>query len=1053
MMKSRKTYMTLVILSVVFLTYNLRAHDTPPLYPGYWQQKVDYEINVKLDNDGRTISGSETIHYKNNSPDTLHVLYLKAFANSARKGSLMDNSKRDLGDYALMRSDSSKWGYSIISNVRDESGAQLEATLDDTNYEIVLNKPIAPNDSATFRLRFETRLPEGIGDRHEYTHGQTKAAYWYPQVCVYDRKMGWVNSPYLGRGECYGDFGNYDVKITASEDRIVVATGILANRSEVFPDSLRELLDIKNFFGPESTWPELNFDTAKTKTWRFYAGKVNDFAWVAGKDFCIDEGTNSGIKLEVYAKRSKAESWEKAVQYSGEAVETFSELYGAYAWPVVKVTDSYDGMEYPMITFCSGGAPDAHFPLLLYHEIAHFWFMGLVGTNQVDRACLDEGFTTMAEIVAMEKYLGRKSNNQHFTNWYQKKFYPADEDRDARGYRIYLEWVRSGYDHPMVISSDNANEYWAYRNSSYYKPVVMHFSLRSIFGDSLYFAAMRRYAETWFFKHPYEDDFIRTFSAYVEENLDEYFAQWFTSRRQIDYAYKGHRRIEGDRYEVTLSKPGDFVSPVDIAVISKTGDTVFYTVNPEGHHYIKPGYKKAPTWRQYRQPSREYKFEVTASGKIVKVVVDPYNLLPDVNRLNNQSGARPVDKQVDAIFYDVTSMHAYSLRWRPDLWYDRPNGLIAGGHMHGSYVNTDYKFNLDFGIGTESELPQVDLKISHPFRALGKLANIQGRILRSDKRTYANFGFTKEIKKRWTGSNRLRLEAKVNYLNVDGVTLQGFFLPTLVFSPVAERFISEGVWGGDPSAWLSFNTYFHRTNHVFSMSTFARANVGFLRTQKLRSNFLQGETGTALSTRLTTNHQLRIAGKLFFSEPRDASFRNEEFMYHLTRSQPYKVFTDSRIFRSPGSFPTKWSDDFYLDGGGVRGYQDRSLYGWQGGTFEISLRDNKLAQKMGLGGIPWVGSFVSSTIVEIFYNSGWIDLGGYSPRFSVYETEQQEQTSGKTIYTSAGISFLTPSIWNGQSARFDFPLYLSKPLPGEDNWDFRFSVAWLLPLPEDKWPY
>ncbi|MCH9031873.1 MAG: M1 family metallopeptidase, partial [candidate division Zixibacteria bacterium] len=963
-MKPQNIYIPQVILIFVFLTGALPAHDTPPLYPGYWQQKVDYEINVTLDNDGRTISGSETIHYKNNSPDTLRVLYLKAFANSARKGSLMDHSKRDLGDYALMRSDSSKWGYSIISNVRDESGAQLDATLDDTNYEIVLNKPIAPNDSATLRLQFETRLPEGVGDRHEFTHGQTKAAYWYPQVCVYDRKMGWVNAPYLGRGECYGDFGNYDVKITASEDRIVVATGILANRNEVLPDSLRELLDIKNFFGSESTWPELNFDTARTKTWRFYAAKVNDFAWVAGKDFCIDEGTNSGIKLEIYAKRSKAKSWKKALQYAGESVETFSELYGAYAWPVVKVTDSYDGMEYPMITFCSGGAPSAHFPLLIYHEIGHFWFMGLVGTNQVDRACLDEGFTTMAEIVAMEKYLGREGNNQHFTNWYQKKFYPKDEDRDARGYRIYLEWVRSGYDHPMIISSDNANEYWAYRNSSYYKPVVMHFSLRSIFGDSLYFAAMRRYGETWFFKHPYEDDFIRTFSANVGENLDEYFAQWFTSRRQIDYAYKRHRRIEDDRYEVTLSKPGDFVSPVDVAVISKAGDTMFYTVNPEGHGFVKPGYIRTSTWRQYRQPSRSYKFEITASTKIRKIVVDPYNLLPDVNRMNNESGTGPIDSQVDAIFYDVTSMHAYSLRWRPDLWYDRPNGLIAGWHTHGSYVNTDHKFNLDFGIGTESALLQVDFKISHPFRALGRLANVEGRFLRSDKRTYANFGFTKEIKKRWTGSNRLRLEVKANYLNVDGATL------------VAEGFISEGIWSGAPNSWLSFNTSFHRTNHLFRMSAFGRVNVGFRFTRKSHSNFLQGETGTEILTRLTSNHQFRIAGRLFFSELRDASFRNEEFMFHLTRSQPYRVFTDSRIFRSPGSFPTKWSDDFYLDGVGVRGYQNRSLYGWQGRSFAVSLRDSQLTQKLGFGGIPWVGSFISGTIVEIFYNSGWIHLDG-----------------------------------------------------------------------------
>ncbi|MCH7879665.1 MAG: M1 family metallopeptidase, partial [candidate division Zixibacteria bacterium] len=605
----------------------------------YWQQQVDYIIDVTLAKDGRTITGSEIIIYTNNSPDTLHILYLKAFANSARKGSLMDLRNREHENYSIANSNRSQWGHARISNVRGRNNRDLKFELDDTIYKIFLLAPIAPGAIARVSLDFETKLPAGIGDRHEFVSGQSKAAYWYPQVCVYDRKVGWVNSPYLGRGECYGDFGDFEVSITAPEDRIVVATGLLGNRQEVLPDSLRSMLDISNFLGERASWPEFSFDTANTKTWKFFAKKVNDFAWVASADFCMDEGMSNGIKLEVYPRRSNAEGWVKAVEYAARSEETFSELYGSYGWPVIKVTDSYDGMEYPMITFCSGGDPSPRFPLLVYHEIGHFWFMGLVGTNQVDRACLDEGFTTMAEIVAMEKYHGRKGNN---TNWsghfYKDAFYKLDEDRDARGYRIYLEWVRSGYDLPMIVPSDNANEYWAYRNSSYYKPVVMHFTLRSIFGDETYFAAMKRYGTRWFFKHPYEDDFIETFSGYVDQDLDEYFAQWFSSRRKIDYAYEGKKRSSGDDFEITLSKPGDFVTPIDVAVIGSGADTSFYTINPEGHTFIKDGYHDAGTWQQYRQPSRKYTFTAHAPGGVKKVVVDPYNLLPDINRLNNSSG-------------------------------------------------------------------------------------------------------------------------------------------------------------------------------------------------------------------------------------------------------------------------------------------------------------------------------------------------------------------------------------------------------------------------------
>ncbi|HSG99183.1 MAG TPA: hypothetical protein VLB27_03980, partial [candidate division Zixibacteria bacterium] len=337
---------------------------------------------------------------------------MKAFPNSARRGSLMDRRNRELEDYSIAEAKESQFGSLKIWNVRGRQSDTLVARLDDTIYEVALKAPLAPGETRRFSLEFETVLPVGIGDRHEYRSGQSKAAYWYPQVCVYDRKVGWVDAPYLGRGECYGDFGDFTVSITAPENRVVVATGLLTNRSEVMPDSLRAALDIKNFYGPRETWPKFSFDSDKSKTWKFYAKRVNDFAWVAGSNFCLDEEVYNGVQLEVYARRSTANGWRNALEYARRSLVTFSELYGDYRWPAIKVTDSFDGMEYPMITFCGGAAKESPtFSLLVYHEIAHFWFMGLIGSSQVDRACLDEGFTTMAEINAMEKYHGRKGNN------------------------------------------------------------------------------------------------------------------------------------------------------------------------------------------------------------------------------------------------------------------------------------------------------------------------------------------------------------------------------------------------------------------------------------------------------------------------------------------------------------------------------------------------------------------------------------------------------------------------------------------------------------------
>jgi Peptidase family M1 domain len=1047
--------------------FNSSRSKSPPFRSGaYWQQDVDYEIDVTLADDGRTITGSQIIIYTNNSPDTLHKLYLKAFPNSARKGSLMDKRNREFEDYSLAYSDSSQWGYLRISDVTGRGGKRLTTTLDDTIYEIILNAPIVPGATARINLNFETRLPIGVGNRHELIAGQSKAAYWYPQVCVYDRKMGWVNSQYLGRGECYGDFGNFTVSITAPEDRIVTATGMLANRAEVLPDSLRAEFDITRFIGEPDSWPAFDFDKTKYKTWKFYARKVNDFAWVASADFCIDEQMYNGVHIEVFPRRVNARNWIKVKEYSARALETFSELYGDYGWPEIKVTDSYDGMEYPMITFCRGGDPSPTFPLLVYHEIGHFWFMGLVGSNQVDRPFLDEGFTTMAEIVAMEKYHGRKGNNiSHTGNWYQERFYPLDEDRDARGYRIYLDWARSGYDLPMIISADNTSEYWAYRNSSYYKPVVMHFSLRAIYGDQLYFNALRSYARKWFFKHPYEEDFVREFSGVVGERLDEYFAQWLSSRKQIDYKYESHKRLTDDTYNTKLSKPGDFVTPIDIAFINKAGDTTFYTVNPEGHNYIKPTHKDGGTWRQYRQPSNEYQFEATVPGGISKAVVDPYNLLPDVNRLNNESGfLPPIETRVDAMFFDVPSMHKYSLRLRPDFWYDQPNGLIVGGHAQGSYIKTDYKFSLDAGVGLKSGRPQVDLKVSHPFRPLGKLASVNSRILRVDLRTFAQFGIAKEYRPKWTGSSFWKASVSVNYSNIDGEEwtrddgTRKYRLRTA--SPTASQFIAQphfrpSVWNALKTMWIESKVSYALKRRTISLSGSATGRFFTGIWDKSPSpEYLQLRVNQTISLNL---HKLP---KILFSISRFRSGRSGglrgstgEFAFHLTRAQPFDEFADSRIFRSPGTFPNAWRNSVYLDASGVRGYENRTLYGNEGTIMSLIVGPIDILNQTPLKGIPILNALAKYR-TEFFLQSGWIQNGGdfLTPWRLGIDVESAYVGSPLKYYSSAGISFASPSVWNGQKLRFDIPLYLSRPLPGEDKWDFRFSAALVLPLNTEKWP-
>ncbi len=407
----------------------------------YWQQEVNYKLDVTLKADLRTILGAIEIEYINNSLDTLDRIYLKAFPNAIQKGSFADQKLRKMNDYSF-------------ASLKPEQEGALEITIhhakenfysdydslkrENTIISVFLTKLLQPGDTANIWLSFQTVLPSPHNLRMGLQQNTTKAAYWYPQVCVYDRKMGWVNSQYINWGETYGDFGKFDVHITAPENQIVAATGVLVNEKEVLPDSLKKLLHLSNFLKPKNAWPKFQFDSTKTKTWHYVAENVNDFAFTCSNDYCIDSDTINGVEVTAYALRNKAKGWAMAVELGKQSIQTFSETMYPYQWPVIRICDAFSGMEFPMLANCGGEGPSPRFSYLLYHEIGHQWFMGQVGSNQVDRPFLDEGFTTHIEHIAVEKYLGRNGNFNVPANWYQKLAEPPIEDRDERGFRPLL---------------------------------------------------------------------------------------------------------------------------------------------------------------------------------------------------------------------------------------------------------------------------------------------------------------------------------------------------------------------------------------------------------------------------------------------------------------------------------------------------------------------------------------------------------------------------------------------------------------------------------------
>ena len=1026
-----------------FLVIVLTVIPVNILADGYWQQEVNYEMDVTLDDDLRTIRGSIDIEYINNSPDTLDVLYLKAFPNAIQKGSYADKKRRLQNSYSFAALKSEHEGRLELFDRPGADRPYRFFEIDNTIITVYLLRFLLPGDTVQLEFGFVSVLPKPARMRMGYVGGTTKAVYWYPQVCVYDHKLGWVNSQYLGWGECYGDYGWYDVKITVPEDQIVAATGVLINKEEALPDSLRAMLDIGNFQKPRAEWPRFSFDGAKTRTWHYVAEKVNDFAWTASNNFCIDSDSINGVDVVAYPLRHKADGWANAVEIGKQSIETYSELYYPYQWPVIRICDAYSGMEYPMLTNCSGQRPSPRFNLLLYHEIGHQWFMGQVGSNQVDRPFLDEGCTTHLEHNAMEKYLGREGNYDHFTNWYRKKFAPPTEDRNVRGFLPLLLLMKEGFDQPMIYTSyDQGSEYWPYRVSAYYKAVAMHYSLRSILGDSAYYAAMHHYCDRWFFKHPYEDDFTRAMEEATGIEFDNFLDQWYYSRHRLDYVYAGKKsRSNGRQYEHTirLERKGSFVAPVDIAIIWEQGDTTFYTAAPEGMAYSKPGHILLPTWHQFRRVEPTYEFSITAMRGIRKVVVDPDNLLMDIDRRNNQSGFLwPTEVRLDNLLYDRTPVNKYALRLRPDLWYDEPNGAQVGVHAHGSYLETEARFSLDMRMGTESARPVVDFILSGPFEPFGMYSTISQRILRADRRTYMSTIYEKQIKTWYSRPDRLLFRLQLDYFKVSGEQ-ENRLQP---FPEDVRKYLPDATWDAAETYYVRLTSGWLRTFRYGSYHLYNREGLGSYEEESRHRAFLETEVlcGVDLTNRRRTYFSLSLEYMSTRGEP------PSQYLHHLSRVRAIDRFARSAVFRSPGTFPADWEDDFYLANGRVRGYQDRTLYlcDYIGGSFEFTPPD--LLPYGWLKLIPLAGGWFGRMDQTLFADGGWVSFAD-KERFYPEPVASNETALFEDDWTfvfSSGVSLSLPSFWRGHRVRVDFPLYLNKPGPGEDEFDFRFSVAWLL---------
>jgi hypothetical protein len=520
--------------------------------PGYayYQQKADYKINLTLDDEKQQIRGEEVITYTNNSPDNLEYLWLQLDQNIYAEDSdskLINIEKmedfKSIGD--VKRKFFNYDGGFKIESVKSTSDQNLKYFINKTMMRIDLEKPLAAKQSISFKIKWWYNINDRskVGGRSGLEYFEEDKNYLYtiaqffPRMCVYNDVEGWQNKQFLGTGEFTLPFGDYEVNITVPADHVVGATGELQNSNDVLTSEQKNRL--KSALTADSpvliiTQKEAEENekegTSKTKTWKFKAKNVRDFAFASSRKFMWDAqavkiGNNSILAMSYYPKEGNP-LWEKySTKLVVQTLKTYSKYTIDYPYPVaISVHSDRIGMEYPMICF-NGGRPEKDGTYsentkygmwgVIIHEVGHNFFPMIINSDERQWSWMDEGLNTFVQYLTEQEwergYPSRRGPAQYITDY-------------MRGDKKYIS--------PIMTNSESI---FQFGNNAYGKPATALNILReTIMGRELFDYAFKIYCERWKFKHPTPADFFRTMEDASAVDLDWFWRGWFYSTDYVD---------------------------------------------------------------------------------------------------------------------------------------------------------------------------------------------------------------------------------------------------------------------------------------------------------------------------------------------------------------------------------------------------------------------------------------------------------------------------------------------------------------------------------------
>lgn len=578
--------------------------------PDYWQQQVDYHIRADFDPDARRVHGRARVTYHNESPDVLDYLWLNLEQNAFREDSIAAGvgARTSIG----MR-EAEGDGYTI--HALESKGRALDYRVHDTLARVELPKPLAAQGGVfEFDVEWSFVIPERVFRRFGIEKvGQGtifEVAQWFPAVAVYDDVHGWNTLPYIGTGEFYSNFGDYEVEITAPAEYVVVCTGELLNPKEVYTkeqaarlkQARRSKETVVITAAEDVGAPGSRPQSERPLTWRFRAEQVRTVAWAASDAFVHDAAGLDGTLVQSVYPAEAAEFWKDSTQMLRTAIEGYNRRWFRYPYPVAtNVSGPEGGMEYPMIIFCRGRSSEAGLYGVTTHEIGHNWFPMIVNTDERRHAWMDEGFNTFINYYSAE-------------DWF-------DDPRQGRAHpSAYADAMRNAKQLPIETPADHFSG-GLLGQMEYTKTGAGLVMLReSILGPERFDAAFRRYIEKWAFKSPRPADFFRCMGDAAGADLAWFWRGWFLETQTIDLEVTGlDQPTEDGPARITFRSLGGMPVPLRFRVGFEDGSEQDFELPVEAwfasDRIVEP---------------------VPGARRIASVVVDWKEEFPDVDRDNNQ---------------------------------------------------------------------------------------------------------------------------------------------------------------------------------------------------------------------------------------------------------------------------------------------------------------------------------------------------------------------------------------------------------------------------------